>query len=352
MVDLKGLLNGPARRALSGSGILACAATGVDRAVLQLNGDVEKLFASVGIHYRDIHNPTTSIALSAFCQLYTNVAKELEQPSFGLNVGANYQPIDLGILGYLAANAPSLQMSLHCLTAYFESLQQGTLFRLATYRGKPALEYQIIDPSVRARSQDAELSLAMFFNFMQLYFGAQSCVDEVQFQHSLSSDGVVYEQFFNAETRFNAETNRIIFDEQLLGLHNPAADADLFCMLHSLFQSSRTEPTEAEPDLLDSIRQCIAASLEHGDITLNQIADTLALPSWTLQRKLAERGYTFSSLIEDVRQHLALHYLASQTYNITQVALMLGYSEVSAFSRAFKRWTGYSPLRYNQQRGL
>lgn len=345
MVDLKALLNHPAQQ--SGSGILACATTGVDQAVRMLNGDVEKLFASAEIPYDSLHDPHTPISLNAFCQLYTNVADELKQPDFGLLVGANYKPVDLGVLGYLAANAPNLATSLQCLTQYFDVLQQGTRFRLNKYRGKTALEYEIIDPQVRNRTQDAELSLAMFFNFIQLYIEDQQCVEEVQFQHAQMNEYTRYEHSFGASALFNADTNRIVLDNTRLHQTSTHSDNNLFTTLHSLFQTSRPLTTTNNP--LHAIRTTILQHLEHAPLNLNTLATQLAIPSWTLRRQLAAQGYNFTNLVDEVRQQQAQQLLRRGNHSITRIAMMLGYSEVSAFSRAFRRWVGVSPACYCSQ---
>ena len=79
---------------------------------------------------------------------------------------------------------------------------------------------------------------------------------------------------------------------------------------------------------------------------LEAVAAALQLSDWTLQRKLREHGLSFSQLVEQTRQQLALRYLRQGSLSISELAPLLGYSETSAFSRAFKRWLGVSPRQW------
>ena len=80
--------------------------------------------------------------------------------------------------------------------------------------------------------------------------------------------------------------------------------------------------------------------------TLDEISEALDLPAWTIQRRLAEGGIAYKELVEETRKELALSYLKQPHLPLTEIAFLLGYSELSAFSRAFHRWTGVAPRRY------
>jgi AraC-like DNA-binding protein len=71
----------------------------------------------------------------------------------------------------------------------------------------------------------------------------------------------------------------------------------------------------------------------------------------TLGRRLAEEGTTFSELLDDLRRQLALRYVGTETHGLSEVAFLLGFSDVAAFYRAFKRWTGRTPLQYRHSQG-
>lgn len=104
-----------------------------------------------------------------------------------------------------------------------------------------------------------------------------------------------------------------------------------------------------EDGVLASVRRAIAESMREGDSSLARVAKKMAMTPRTLQRQLKEQGMEFKQLVDDTRRRFALNYLRSRRNTLTEIAFLLGYAEVSAFNRAFKRWTGSTPLAYRGQ---
>ncbi|GAB7205195.1 hypothetical protein OS31_21120 [Dickeya oryzae] len=88
--------------------------------------------------------------------------------------------------------------------------------------------------------------------------------------------------------------------------------------------------------------------LSQGEPSLDEVAESIGLSSWSLQRRLKDEGITFTQLVEKVRCEMATHYLQQRQLSISEMAFLLGYSEVSAFSRAFRRWFGISPRQWRK----
>lgn len=102
-------------------------------------------------------------------------------------------------------------------------------------------------------------------------------------------------------------------------------------------------------NILNRSRMCIMDQLPSGRITEDDLACTLNMSTRTLHRKLRENDMTFRSLLEQVRVDLSKSYIRSHNYHITEIAFLLGYSDTSAFSRAFKNWFGHSPTEARAQ---
>lgn len=98
------------------------------------------------------------------------------------------------------------------------------------------------------------------------------------------------------------------------------------------------------------VRSLIVAQLERGKVGVEAVAAQLHMSRYTLHKKLRREGLTFASLLEEVRRHQALAYMQDQTKPLVEIAEQLGFSELSAFSRAFKRWMGTSPAEYRSLR--
>ncbi|MFC3606700.1 helix-turn-helix transcriptional regulator [Stutzerimonas tarimensis] len=102
-------------------------------------------------------------------------------------------------------------------------------------------------------------------------------------------------------------------------------------------------------DLRQRAGSALVELLDEGTASLESLAERLRLPSWTLQRRLGEHGLTFTLLLDQVRRERALLYLRQRGVSLSEMALLLGYSELSAFSRAFRRWFGMSPLQWRRR---
>jgi AraC-like DNA-binding protein len=125
----------------------------------------------------------------------------------------------------------------------------------------------------------------------------------------------------------------------------PAADPRLYRILKQYLQRILDEMPR-EDELFGSVRRAIGELLRDGDPKIARVAKKIAMSPRTLERRLKERGVVFKKLMDDTRRRFALSYLRDRKNSLTDVAFLLGYSELSAFNRAFKRWTGTTPLDF------
>ena len=123
------------------------------------------------------------------------------------------------------------------------------------------------------------------------------------------------------------------------------ADPRLLLLLRRCLKTVGIQPASPQT-IADRIKDHLLGALSDGCPTLDEISEALDLPAWTIQRRLAEGGIAYKELVEETRKELALSYLKQPHLPLTEIAFLLGYSELSAFSRAFHRWTGVAPRRY------
>jgi AraC-like DNA-binding protein len=128
----------------------------------------------------------------------------------------------------------------------------------------------------------------------------------------------------------------------------PSADEHLYPVLKRYLDRVLAEMPR-EDDLLASIRRAVGESLRDGDPNLAQVARKIAMGQRTLQRRLREQGVDFKWLVDDTRRRFSLNYLRERKHTLSEIACLLGYSEVSALNRAFRRWTGSTPSDYRRR---
>ena len=155
-----------------------------------------------------------------------------------------------------------------------------------------------------------------------------------------------YRAIFSCPVRFGSADARISFDEELLQLPTVAADPGLTSYLDDLATIKLDELGAEDASLVQRIRQQLWTALPSGRADLWRVASDLGMSARSLQRRLGEDGTSFSRVLDDLRRELSNELLEDRKLAVAEVAFLLGYSEPSAFQRAFRRWRGVTPRRY------
>lgn len=327
-------------------GVLASAATGIVDYIERCGGDVDRIFGNAHILPDMAGSPTLKLRLSDFCRLFEESARRTDNGNFGLWFGNQFQPRDLGMWGYAAVSAPTLGAALECLVGLFRFHQESSVMRWRIDDdGLVRLEYQITEPSIVERRQDAELSLGMFLNVLRECCGNNWSPEEVHFEHPKPECAREHEDAFGAPVYFSQRTNALLFAPDSLARPMPAGDLQLMAIMQTCLEQLGSRPSQDQL-LLDRMRTAVRMRLPEGCPSLKQIADELRAPLSVIHRDLGAAGLTYKELVEDIRRDLALSYARQQHLPFSEIALLLGYSELSAFSRAFRRWTGAAPRTY------
>ncbi len=322
--------------------ILAAAASGVADFITQQGGHPDDVFSRVGVEEKALGQPTLALDLHAYVAMMEVAARDTGNDNFGLLFGRQFQPGMLGLIGSIALAAPTLGAALDHLARLFPFHQQATETRFVREGGLLRLEYRILDGRIVERRQDAELTMGMFANVVRACLGPSWMPEEVQFEHPKPEGWRQHESLFDAPAHFGQRTNALILRDRDLDRRMPGGDmARLTALCGTLVGIAGDTGT---PALLDRVKAEVRARLPDGCPPIEDIADALGLARWTLQRRLTDEGLSFSDVIDRVRRDLAAVYIRQHHVPIADIGFLLGYSEVSAFSRAFRRWFGVSPL--------
>ena len=333
--------------------VLAAAATGLVDFIEAQSGDVDSIFGNSGIAPDMTGAPTLKLKLSSYCRLFEEAARQVRPSAFragnfGLWFGQQFRPRDLGMWGYAAVSAPTLGAALDNLVRLFHFHQESSFMRLAAGAdGLMRLEYQIRSSDIVERRQDAELSLGMFANVIRDCAGTRWAPVEVHFEHPRPDGWEEHETAFDAPCYFSQRTNALVFRPEHMERRMPGSDLQLMSMMETCLESlgSRRDGGEG---LAERVKAAIRVHLPDGYPTLDRIARELRVTPASIQREFAEQGITYKDAVELTRRSLARMYLEQRMLPLTEIAMLLGYSELSAFSRAFTRWTGCSPRSWRR----
>jgi AraC-like DNA-binding protein len=170
---------------------------------------------------------------------------------------------------------------------------------------------------------------------------------EVRLRHGRPAVTTEHARLLEAPVRFGQAQNALVFAEAILEARVRDADPWLLPIVEDHLRQQVAGPDAGSwPQV---VRELVARSMSEGQTTLRATSRRLGLSVRTFQRRLADHGLVFKQLVDDVRRELALRYLGDASATLTDVAMLLGYSELSAFDRAFRRWTGSSPLEHRRR---
>jgi AraC-like DNA-binding protein len=329
--------------AVSDPTVLAAAATGITSYIERQNGDLDRIFGHAGLSPEMAGSPTLQLSLKSYCRLFEEGARLTQNDNFGLWFGHTFEPRDLGLWGYAAVSAPTLGLAVKTLVDLFPMHQQSSSMRLADNAdGLLRLEYRIDAADIVEKRQDAELSLGMFLNFFRECLGPAWAPEEVHFEHPKPAAWREHERAFAAPAFFSQPTNALLFRPETLAVPMPARDARLMFAMR-LCLERLSERNDLCASITDRVRAAVRARLPDGLPAIEQIALDLQLSARTLQRELHCDGLSYHGLVEATRRDLALSYMRQRQLPFSEIAFLVGYSELSAFSRAVRRWTGQSP---------
>jgi len=330
--------------------VRASAATGLVEFIQREGGDADRILGRAGIEPEQLWHPTLTLDLHRYCQVFEEAATQTGDDNFGLRYGQQFKPNALGLLGYVGMSSATVGEALHNVAQAFPCHQQGSHLNFVQADDFCRLEYQVHLGSIVRKRQDAELSLGVFLNLMRHALGDRWAPEYVNFEHPSPLSWHEHSQAFGAPVFFAQSVNSLVFRRSVLDRPMPTRDARLLALLldnmRALAQSQTGEVRHR--DLVDEAQAQIQRLLPEGEPSLEQVAKSLRLPVWTLQRRLGEHGLSFSALVEHLRRELARYYLEQSGLPLSDVATMLGYSELSAFSRAFRRWFGSSPRQWRR----
>lgn len=302
------------------------------------------VLSEVGIDPASVNDQDARIPLERLHALWEAVLARVPRADGAMLGAERYSPGDYGLVGFVAMNSPTLG----------EAVRQAVRF-LGLWTDDPAIELDgnTIRIVYRTRFEDriglrfaTEATHAELLNGARLLTQQHIVPIEVRFAHIGPRDPAPIQAFFGCPVRFRSADTAMLLRPEDLALPLPKADAQLGEYLRTIAAQALEKRGGAEPSPLDRLRNIIAEELQRGVPNLDQVAKRMATSERTLRRRLEEDGTSFRDLLDETRSRLAQGYVADKRIPLSEVAFLLGFSEPSAFHRAFKRWTSTTPAAW------
>lgn len=328
--------------------VRAASLKGYTELVGQLGGNADALLRQAHIQPNQIADDEQLIPAQSMCDILEISADALACPDFALRLSQLQGVAMLGLVGLVIQHARTVGEALQLLQRYLHIHSQVGSFSITFEHGLAQLNYAP-HYDYRGRSQQLiDLALGVGMNILSMFTDKNFRATSIYFSYQMPADLSRYHQIFRVPMVFNSEHNQVLLEQKMLALPVHSDRAEFSSMIDAyLTRLEKTAPTRLEDKVALLIRQQILS----GHCDLNSTAHLLDVHPRTLQRRLAQNGTRFQSLLDQIRKQLAIRYLQETEISITHLSQMLGFAEVSVFSRVFKGWLGMSPTQFIIQQG-
>jgi len=327
--------------------IRSAALTGLDQVVNDLGGDIEWLLRRVGLPLDLLENPEQLISYAKFESILELGATHFSCDDFGLRIAQHQDLRMLGAVGLLMETCDSFGEAVKLAQTFICTHVLGEYWKIDHYEQHSVItRYQFAHSSPQA-CQLKELSLAVCFRLLRALCGPNFKAEFIYFTHHSISSQKSYLEHFDLKVRFNQEQNQIGFSNKYLSQKIARFDDNTRAYL---LRELNRKLDQDRHDLVRQVRTLILQTLGSNEHNIDTVAAFLGLHSRTLQRRLKLEGTSFKDLLMETRTNTASWLLQASNMDVTLMSQMLGYSDVSAFSRAFSNTTGYSPRAWRKLR--
>ena len=281
--------------------------------------------------------------------LLTEIEHTCHKPALGLDISECIKPQHVGIIAYIVLSCDTLAEALNRYHDFHRLIYDGSPLKFETIGQNLAIRWEELPLELTTQITD-EIAIALLVKFLRVYLGLDNVqIHEVHFRHPAPKSIVQYERFFQCKVKFSQPTVQIILPIQFL--RTPLKQADQ--TLEKLLSQQAKELLDKLPhstQLDERLQQAILTGLQKNNYQIEAISNQLNMSVRQLQRHLYQQNTTYQQRVQQVRQLLATQYLQDSCLSLQEIALLLSYSEQSAFQRAFKQWMGITPQQWRLNR--
>jgi AraC-like DNA-binding protein len=312
--------------------------------LLMFGADVEAALAEVKLDAKTLADPDARVPHRAAVTLWTLAVERTGELGFGLRVA---EAMDLGrfeVQGYAFLSSANLGEGIERVIRYHRLNHDAAMLTLRR-EGSQAIYRHELPGGHQLPAAAAQFVIGVMVLGSRAATQSDVPIEEVRFVHDAPPDLSDYARVFGVPVRFSCEHNEVVFSAAALDLPHAKADPGLAMVLDQ-HASACLAALPRVDTLVDRVRTLLAKELQGGNPSADTTADALGMSTRTLARRLKAEGTSHKEVLDELRAALARRYLGDASLAISEVAFLLGFSEPSAFHRAFKRWTGQTPAEF------
>lgn len=307
---------------------------------------VEELLTTARLTADEFNKPGARFPDSQLPVILDQLAKISQNPLIALTLGEATQPQVLGSVGFMMSTAATLEIAYQVLIDYLPLLHEGALIQIDRSDDSITLSFELNEP----HPQVIDYFMSCLVNWPRQLTGQQIPARVIRLNATEPERVQPYQQHFAAEIEFSAPRNQLEFSSEYLNQPCVEANPEMH-QLHRDFADTLMTRIGLQNALTAQTRNMIRQHLtdHRGLIRREEVAETLGMSLRTFQRKLGEQGASFQGIYDQTRKELCLQLIQRGQHSFGEISYQLGFSNQSAFQKAFKRWTQTTPSHYRTQ---
>ena len=308
---------------------------------------LEMLVSEIGIPSAYKSNQELRLPINSYLELWSRAEKLTEDPAIGIKVGQQSQAELMGLVGQVLVHSDTLEKGIEQYVRLFSLVNNGMDLNFERIGRLSIIEFNYHKPEYYCRA-DIDRTLTLAIMRTRQFVNNEIRLEKVGVAHDKPVYAEEYEKVFECPVEFGQEVSSITFSSRFLHFSpkqkNPYAQSALLGYAEAIHNRL------FKRKIGDKVRDIVIEMLPQGKIDIDSVAQRLHMSRQTLYRKLKKEELIFQELVENIRREKALEIIQDESLSLSEIAFVLGFSELSAFSRAFKRWTGTRPRQYRSEK--
>jgi len=306
--------------------------------------DTDALLQSVGFEPADVADVDGRVDQTRYLQLWSAVVEVTKDPAFALEVARSCGE-QHNLLRFICMTSANLGEAFERASRYLRVMTDSVSWPVENH-GPITILTMVRHGEVQPECRFAdEFGAGEIVALARMFTGAPWDPIEVRFTHAAPESTAAHETFFGAPVRFGCARSEIRFATSTLQLPLVKADPPTVAFFEPYIDKI-LEQTPTKRSLAEDVRDVLSRGLRGEAPSLDQVAERLEMSGRTLRRRLQLEGTTFQAILDATRFEVAREHLASRRLSFAEISFLLGFSEPSAFHRAFRRWTGTTPQAF------
>ncbi|MCF6210126.1 MAG: AraC family transcriptional regulator [Gammaproteobacteria bacterium] len=311
--------------------------------------DANDFFTQSGLDPALLREPNARYPGHAIKRLWHRVKETLQNPCIGLEVASHFHPTTLHALGFAWMASTTLEEAFARLVRYSRIITDREEYRFGETDKDFRFEVHPLDEDRFYPYESRDAAFAVLITMCRSIYGNDFNPLHIEFCRPEPAQPCMgeFHELFRAPLIFSAPVYAMHFDKEIMRKPLSTANADVARANDEIITNYLLQSDSC--DIVMQVKKHLTEQLSSGKATQDSIARALNISSRSLQRRLHEAGTHYSEVLNNTRRELAITYIRNSRLSMGEITYLLGFAEVSNFSRAFKRWTGKPPSEYRAE---